>query len=72
MKPGQSYHVLRPSAETDAPGGDAEAFACSIVRSRGDADAQCLGLHFSGWSFAAGEQGAQPGGRYVDLLRAWR
>src|SRR5258706_15694701 len=72
MPPRQSYHVLCPAAEANAPGRDAEAFACSIVRSRGDAGAQCLGLHFSGWSFAAGEQGAQQGDSEVDLLRAWR
>jgi hypothetical protein len=59
MDYGQGYHVLRPSAETDAPGGDAEAFACSIIGSRGEAGAQCFGLDLSGWSFAAGELGAQ-------------
>jgi hypothetical protein len=30
MKPGQGDNVLGPAAEADAPGGDAEALACSI------------------------------------------
>src|SRR5712672_379860 len=41
---GQSYYVLGPSTEADAPGGDAEAFTCSIVCSRSDAGAKCIGF----------------------------
>src|SRR5260370_15061314 len=55
---GQGYHVLCPPTEADTPAGDAEAFACSIIGSRGDAGAQCFGLDLSGWSFAAGEFGS--------------
>jgi hypothetical protein len=66
---GQSDHVLGPSPEPDSPGGDAEALACSIVGSRGDANAQCFGLDLSGWSFAAGEFGSQQSDSRIDLLR---
>jgi hypothetical protein len=69
---GQSYHVLGPSAEADAPGGDAEALTCAIICPRGDADAQCFGLDLGGWPLAGGKLGAQPGNRCVDHLRAWR
>jgi hypothetical protein len=69
---GQSNRVFGPSAEADAPGDDAEALACSIICSRTDADAKSFGLDLGGWSFTSGKHRAQPGDRYVDLLRAWR
>ena len=55
---GQSYHVFGPSAEADAPGGDAKALACAIVCSRGDAGAKCIGFDLGGCSFAAGKFGS--------------
>jgi len=55
---GQGYHVFCPPAEANAPGGDAEAFACSIVCSWGDAGAECIGFDPGGWSFAAGKFGS--------------
>ena len=64
---GQSYHVFGPSAEADAPGGDAEAVACSIVRSRADAGAQCFGLDLRGRLLAGGKLGAQPGGAKLGI-----
>jgi hypothetical protein len=58
MGHGQGYHVLRPPTEADALGGDAEAFACSIVCSWGDAGAKCIGFNPGGWSFATGKFGS--------------
>jgi hypothetical protein len=60
-------HVLGPSPEPDSPGGDAEALACSIVCSRGDAGAQCFGLDLRGRLLAGGKLGAQPGGAKLGI-----